>query len=326
MGKNKTFSVAMIISLLGLLVLSGGTWIGLALRHVSPAIAAIAAIVVLLVGGVSVFLGVRAKTAESDFNKWRRYEILCIAGMFLSAGFAVMPTAITFNFIHNNRELRHAASADIQGIDSLITVFNENETARMNATFRGLENFVRLGNNNCSPAMRQYLENEFRTTPGHFSTQLINNRRGEIRAQIDDIRLGNSMYGNVFNNRIRALRGVVSSRIPIGFGRLGTELSSTSEQIGDVLTDISGGLSLPVVSAGSGQQYTVRPSQSCEYRFEPTAYVEAYGCIFVWTFWSILFSVLSVLAAVFYYLISYRTIRKAVDRGSKVSDRLGLPL
>lgn len=326
MIKNGTFSLGMLISIIGLVVMAVCTWIGLALNHIAPAIAAVASIVVLLVGGVSVFIGVRAKTAGSDFGKWHTYEIFCIVGMFLALGFAILPTITTFNFALKNGELRDAARQDIDGIDSLIVSFHEQETARMNTTFRGLENFVRHGHGNCSAGMRQYLQDEFRTTPQNFSNQLINNRRGEVRAQIDDIRLGNSMYVNAFANRLENLRAVANATLPVGFGRLGQEMDNTSAQVGEVLTDISSRLNLPVPYAGSSQQYNLTPSEAHEYSFTPTAYSEAYGVISKIQPWSVVFALLCAFAAMFYYIIAYRALRKAVDKGSKVSDRLGLPL
>lgn len=272
------------------------------------------------------FMGARAKVCNTDFAKWMNIEIGCLVGMFMIFGFAVLPTATTYNFVRMHGALTDAADADISGIDSMMAAFDRTETERMDGTYRGLENYLRLGNHNCSPALANYIQGSLGSSTQYFSQNIINNNRGTVQAKIDDLRLGNRMYRNTFNNAVDKLHGIGSSRIPLGYGNLSQQLDTISSQIGTVLTEISASLNLPVVYAGNGDQYTIRNTEPTVYSFRPTEFALEFAYVDTMQWQSIILSVLSILVAMFYYLISYRAIRKAVDKGQKISDSLGLPL
>lgn len=323
---NKTISIGMIITCLGLLVTSGGTWFGLSLQGINSLVAFFIAAIVLLGGGIAVFMGVRAKVCTSDFAKWMGIEIGCLVVMFCVFGFSVLPTATTFNFIRNHTALSEAANTDINGIQNMLNEFDTNETARMEATFNGLQNYLRLGNRNCSPQLASYIQNSLGSAPQFFSQSIINNNRGTVEARISDLRLGNRMYRNTFNNVIEQLRGEASSRVPLHYSKLNQQMDTVSANVGQVLTEISASLDLPVVAAGHGNQYTIRNTRATTYSFRPEAFAREYEQSFQFNWTSIIMAAVSALAAMFYYFISYRSLRKGVEKGSKISDNLGLPL
>lgn len=320
------FSIGGFISALGLLTVGAGTWFGMSLSGESPAISAALGLVVLIIGGAAVFVGGCAKTASSDFAYWRKVEIGCVGAMCCVFAFALLPTAKTFNFMRHHGELVEAAVADIDGIDSLVTSFDRTETERMNATFRGLENYLRLGNRNCSPALAAYIQNTLGSTTVFFSQNIINNNRGTVQAKIDDLRLGNRMYRNTFNNALDRLDQIGTGILPLGYAALSQQLDTISAQVGTVLTDISSSLNLPVVYAGRGDQYTVRETEPTVYTYRPHVFAAEFAAASTLDWVSLALAALSVAVAVFYYLITYRALRKAVDKGQKVSDGLGLPI
>ncbi len=323
---TKIFSLGSLISLIGLVVMAGGTWCGLALGGFSPAIAGLIGLAVLLVGGTAVFLGARAKECNSDFAKWLRIEISCIVAMFLVFMFAVMPTATTFNFIREHGSLASAAGRDISGIDSLMADFERNETERMDGTFRGLESYLRLGNNNCSPQLRQYIQNELGSSPRYFSNNVINNSRGAVEVKIVELRLDNRRYRTTFDDALEKMRSTAESRWPLTYAGLNDNLEVVAAEVGNVLTQISAGLNLPRVYAGQGSQYTISVTEPTVYSFEPSAYREAYDAVGKYSWITVVMAVAFAFMAMFYYIITYRALRKAVDKKAKISDSLGLPI
>ncbi len=316
----------MLISILGLIVMAAGTACGCSLLGWSSPLSVILGVCVLIGGFILLFYAVKGKTCTTDFGKWLSVEIASMAVLFVILGFAVLPTSITINFIFQRGELSAAADEDIVGIDSLIATFDRTETARLDGTFRGLENYLRLGNRNCSPALGAYISNTLGSNPQHFSQNIINNNRGTMQARIEDLRLGNRMFRNSFNRGIERLHENGNSRIPLRYGELGEQLDTLSGQVGRVLTDISASMELPMVYAGTGNQYTIRSNEPTVYRYQPHYYKAEFAKVCKPHWRSVVLAVFAAVIALFYYLISYRALRKGIDKGKKISDTLGFPL
>ena len=310
MDSNKiSISLGLIISILGALVLAACTWIGFSLRLVSPLMSSIAGILVAIAGIVVMLLAVRAKTATKDFGKWRIVEICCIAGMVAVITFAFTPTVLSFNFIKGAGGLRQAANTDIGGIESLMEDFKNQEERRLCTSYAGMYNFVRLGNANCAPGLRQFLNDYYHTSPENLSYQLLRAHRGEDSVKIADLRIGNDSYAGSFRRSMEVMRGTIRA-----------------EQAGQVMSTVSRQLMLPNVRAGASQQYGCTMTEATVYSYTPTAYRAHIDGMKKFTIGGIVFAMCVSLLYLFYYLITYRSLKKAIDKGNKPSDALGLPL
>lgn len=327
MDSNKiSISLGLIISILGALVLAACTWIGFSLRLVSPLMSSIAGILVAIAGIVVMLLAVRAKTATKDFGKWRIVEICCIAGMMAVITFAFTPTVLSFNFIKGAGGLRQAANTDIGGIESLMEDFKNQEERRLRTSYAGMYNFVRLGNANCAPGLRQFLNDYYHTSPENLSYQLLRAHRGEDSAKIADLRIGNDSYAGSFRRSMEVMRGTIRGANPIPYASLAYRLSNTAEQAGQVMSTVSRQLMLPNVRAGASQQYGCTMTEATVYSYTPTAYRAHIDGMKKFTIGGIVFAMCVSLLYLFYYLITYRSLKKAIDKGNKPSDALGLPL
>ena len=95
MEKKKGLSIAVMLSIIGVLGLTFCTAMGLLLDGSPMAEALALAAGVLIVGSLGLYLAVKAKTVENEFAKWRKFEYLGLAMCVAAIAFAAQPTILS---------------------------------------------------------------------------------------------------------------------------------------------------------------------------------------------------------------------------------------
>ena len=99
MENKKGLSIAVMLSVVGLLGLGFGTCMGMLLDGKSMAAALIFAASVVVGGALGLFLAVKAKTVDNEFTKWKKYEFvglaICVAVIVLLHSLRFIPAILS---------------------------------------------------------------------------------------------------------------------------------------------------------------------------------------------------------------------------------------
>ena len=157
MEKKKGLSIAVMLSIIGILGLTFCTAMGLLLdgRPMAEALALGAG--VLIVGSLGLYLAVKAKTVENEFAKWRKFEYLGLAMCVAAIAFAAQPTIYAANFVFSNRSLRDAGDRDIELVSGMMSRFKSQEADRLNITREGLENYLAFKPSQVSSSLGNFI-------------------------------------------------------------------------------------------------------------------------------------------------------------------------
>lgn len=325
-NKEKTVSVALIVSSLCMLMMIMLVWIGLLLEQKNVIVCTGITLAVAIFGSLACFWGVKAKKATMDYGKWIPIEILCVLVMVGVGAFSVREMMYSFNYLSHKSEYRAAAQADIHGLESLVAVYVTNENLRVDATVRGLNNYVNSGRAACSPELSDYITQVLACQPGELQLSLISNHEQDLRNQIQTVRVGEHVYGNTIQTIMNKMIRVSSEVIPAHLTQLVDSLEHNAHAIGTQLTAVSSALNAPVISAGTDAMYTLEPSCGTNYTFTPTELRKSVDGITVFS-WGSFFSALAIaIGSFFFYIFNLHAPRKAIDKQNKNYDKLGLPI
>ncbi len=138
--KDDGFSIADIISILGLLSLCLFLFLGWSYGGTSSGIALLSAIGCTIGIGLILFLLLKAKRAETDFGKWRIVEFVLLGVFVLSCAATVPVLSKFFNINSASAELKSAGREDLENLKNALDKYKETEESNLRSFCAQLNN------------------------------------------------------------------------------------------------------------------------------------------------------------------------------------------
>ena len=301
MEKKKGLSIAVMLSIIGILGLTFCTAMGLLLdgRPMAEALALGAG--VLIVGSLGLYLAVKAKTVENEFAKWRKFEYLGLAMCVAAIAFAAQPTIYAANFVFSNRSLRDAGDRDIELVSGMMSRFKSQEADRLNITREGLENYLAF-------------------KPSQVSSSLGNFIRYDVMHGLQE-----ELFGK-YDNELSQLADQLSGFDFANFPTMASRLTALSDSVGANLTALSRNFSFGNIGFDHSGEYAFTPSEPYVYADRAVDFGNEYAAMFSPRAGSVaLFGALALLF-ILDYILEFRSLRVPVGAGPKISDKDGIPL
>ncbi len=326
MENKKGLSIAVGLSIIGLLGLVFGTGAGLAFEGKEKGVALAGAAIVAIAGAGGLYLAVKAKTTESEFGKWKKFEYLGLGVCIAVAIFATTPTIYTANFIFSNRSLREAGESDASTINGMLSRFAELEGNRLSMTRQGLEDYVTFKPTNVSTELSEFLKFEVMNgRPGKVNRHVVNDYVTENSYLIEHGSLDEDLFGR-YRQELANIRNQLSSFDIGALPVLATKFTVLSDSIGAKLTALSRNFNFGNLSLDGSGEYIYLPSESNTYSDTANRFGIEYASMFRPNLQSGMLTALFILLYLIDYLLEFRSLRVPTSRGPKISDKDGIPL
>ena len=326
MEKKKGLSIAVMLSIIGILGLTFCTAMGLLLdgRPMGEALALGAG--VLIVGSLGLYLAVKAKTVENEFAKWRKFEYLGLAMCVAAIAFAAQPTIYAANFVFSNRSLRDAGDRDIELVSGMMSRFKSQEADRLNITREGLENYLSFRPSQVSSSLGQFIRFDvMHGQAGVLNRHIVNDFVAEKSYLIEHGSLQEELFGK-YDNELSLLADQLSGFDFANFPAMASRLTALSDSVGANLTALSRNFSFGNIGFDHSGEYAFTPSEPYVYADRAVDFGNEYAAMFSPRAGSVaLFGALALLF-IFDYILEFRSLRVPVGAGPKISDKDGIPL
>lgn len=320
---GKVISISLILSLLGILLLIGGTAIGLYLLGESPLVVVGLTGAVAIVAPVSLYFAVRAKSPS--FPGRGLIRLCSIIGMAGSIFVATMPTIYTTNYIREQRMLAEAAANDLAAIHQMWNGFKDAERSRVALTVQGLANFVHSDSRTCSPSLQEWLA-RMGSSPLNVGQATVTLFTEQWNHCIDNVSVGDIAMAPEFELRLASMQAGVQSGLPWQMASVANSLAPTANQMAECFTARSAALNLPRIQAAGNQLYSATDNIPNTYRAPDLTLPGLYAGIFRFS-WAGAVVMAVVLLLYFMVLLSAPgDNRPSVATGPKASDRFGTPI
>lgn len=148
MRKNKTFTIATIVSIIGLALLGVGTYLGhsfISGGEMNNDI--IYAACVVAISAILLSILIKARKAENDLTKWKIFEYLMLAVYLAFAAIAgyLGGAGHLVEIMTHKTELRQMAKSDVAYINDVIENYSHYENIAIESTCKGLTNSIAYG-------------------------------------------------------------------------------------------------------------------------------------------------------------------------------------
>ena len=326
MEKKTGLSIANMLSVIGLIGLGLGTAMGIVLEGKEVAIAIGCGAGVFILGILGLFLAVKAKKAESEFGKWRKYEYLGLALCIGVIAFSAQPCMYSANFIISNRSLREAGDSDIATVRGMITRFKAQEADRLNLTREGLDNYLSFNPSVVSSSLQSFIIYEvMHGSPGIFNRHVLNEYVAEKSYLIEHGNFNEDLFGK-YNHELDMISSRLTNFDFADFPSMATALTALSDSVGAHLTALSYNFNFGNIGLNDRGIYDYEPTAGYEYTERATTFGAKYAAMFTPGLGAIgLFAAFALLYILDYFL-EFRSLRVPVKQGPKISDNDGLPL
>ena len=325
--ENKSgLSIAVMLSVIGLVGLTLGTSVGFVLDSYPVAEALAFGAAVFIVGGVGLYLAVKAKTVDNEFAKWRKYEMLGLVLCVAVVAFAAQPTIYAANFIIANRALRDAGERDINTVRGMITTFKAKESDRLSLTREGLENYMAFRPQSVDSRLKHFILFEvMHNHAGSLNSHVINEYVVEKSYIIEHGSLQDDLFRR-YDNELTTISNRLSNFDIADFPGMATELTALSDSVGANLTALSSNMNFGNIGVDELGTYYYSPISGDRYMDRAEAFGREYASMFAPRLGSLAILIAFVLLFIFDYLMEFRSLRVPAWNGPKISDRDGLPL
>lgn len=326
MENKKGLSIAVMLSVVGLLGLGFGTCMGMLLDGKSMAAALIFAATVVVGGALGLFLAVKAKTVDNEFTKWKKYEFVGLAICVAVIVFAAQPTIYTGNFIFGNSNLRQAGNDDISLVRAMITRFKAQESDRLSLTREGLENYIAFRPSNVSRGLSQYIRFDvMHGQAGVLNRYILNDYTAEKSFLIEHGSLQEDVFGK-YENELNRISSLLSGFDFAKFSTMASTLTALSDSVGANLTALSRNFNFGNITVDHYGQYSITPSESYNYSDRALNFGNEYAAMFSPRASSLSLFLVFALLFILDYLLEFRSLRVPAGSGPKISDKDGIPL
>lgn len=139
-AKKDGFSIANLISIVGLVVLAFFLYLGFAYSGTNSGTSILYSVMITIGIGLILYALLYAKKVENNFEKWRIVEYTLV-GVFIIACSATVPTLCHFiNVNRDSENLKNYAIQDLDGMETAISNFQSQERANLSQLEINLQN------------------------------------------------------------------------------------------------------------------------------------------------------------------------------------------
>ncbi len=325
MENNKSISLALIISALGIILIAALAWVGMLISGMALVEASVIAGVVLLVGIAASLLAVKALGASAGFKKWRRVEYASLAAMVAVIVFSAHWAVIGVNYVFMSDDIRREAHRELQASGELIDNFQSVRKRQLESTVGGLRNFLSYGATTTDPSLTAFVNSEVLsgTANARLSEPVINSFKSEKSGIIERGSTSVDLIGS-FRHDSRLLGVIIDNLYPYELAQLPDTLRAFRSETELFLSTLGGTLNLPQIKSVGGEFRMLAPEQIATPGVSESQFYTLMENIKEPQGRSVgVFAVL-VFLFLFDYIISPRGLRKALDKGPRKSDNYGI--
>ena len=324
-ASGKSFSLATLISVLGLVILGFVLYFGFAYAGQNTGTAILFAILITLGFGVLLYGLLYAKGADDHFKGWAVAEVIMLVA-FIGGAAATVPVMSGFLTVNGaSDELSQVANDDLDQISQMIKTFQEKASGNLNTMSTQMESLVARGNlgQTTTPELQEALRKA--SLMGENSTNVSmtdvnawqNNWGGYINNVYDPTSGGE--YGPNWQETIDLNRQRIESWSILDIPQAMNDIDALSAQVSETLARLSGEYPFHnIVLNGTRwddggimtlpkEEYKARFKAECA---EKTGF-SASGAVL---------SAVIFLIILFNYLVAYRSRKVGIKGGSLLHD------
>lgn len=325
MDNNKTISLALILSLAGIFFISLFCWIGMTLDNLGMAVSSVISIGVLALGIVASQLAIKAKKATSEFKKWRGVELVCLAIMVFAVALEANWVIRGITTSLKSDELREEAHKEVNNTLQKLDDFQARKQRALDVTVGGLQNIMNIGTTHMDLDLIVFVNNEVLTGVfGTLTPSAIMEFKSDKVAIINRGSRSVDLIGS-FRNDARLYNAVIDNWYPFQIANLADSLRNFRNECDEFIVELDRAIYLPNIRSVGGGFRIVEPEvQSPGNNNERSSFAEMFDSTKTPTAASV--GVFVVLVILFFsnYLLTPRSLRKDIEKGSKESDKYGI--
>lgn len=325
MDNNKTISLALILSLAGIFFISLFCWIGMTLDNLGMAVSSVISIAVLALGVVASQLAIKAKKATSEFKKWRGVELVCLAIMVFAVALEANWVIRGITTSLKSDELRAEAHKEVNNTLQKLDDFQARKQRALDVTVGGLQSFMNYGTYTSDRELVAFVNNEVLTGVfGTLTPSAIMEFKSDKVAIINRGSRSVDLIGS-FRNDARLYNAVIDNWYPFQIANLADSLYNFRNECDEFIVELDRAIYLPNIRSVGGDFRIVEPEvQSPGNNNERSSFAEMFDSTKTPTAASV--GVFVVLVILFFsnYLLTPRSLRKDIEKGSKESDKYGI--
>ncbi|MDE6574059.1 MAG: hypothetical protein K2L84_01870 [Muribaculaceae bacterium] len=330
-------SIALIVSFLGIMLMSYFNWISFAISGKTADTASLITAAFFVISAFGLAAAVKGKQANTDFSVWRRLRWVGVALMVAAVAFTCYNAPGGINFSTFDRvKLKKSALNDVNTLSQVLSDYRTYENNRLSATVDGLENYVMFNAAQTDGTLLRFIAQEVLggTNSYSLSRATIETYRNVAEQRIEG---GNV---NEYSFAVTKLRDAVNRWNYTEVNQLPIDIRVLADTLSTGLTSISRRLRFPEIKLVDGIYTCENDCRPLDITISPVNNGRSQNVNGEWRQYSINFPtdfadcfkpdiktgiVMLFLALMyfFYYWIAYPGGRSTISRRSKKSDEYG---
>lgn len=322
--KKDGFSIANLISIVGLVALAFFLYLGFAYSGTNSGTSILYSVIITIGIGLILYALLYAKKVENNFEKWRIVEYALLA-VFVVACAATVPTLC--HFINVNRDsdkLRSYAIQDLNGMENAISDFQSQERANLSQLETNLQNVASSSNFHSATTdeLKEYIFSEILGgQDAKLNKENITSFTEKWNNHIDNIHHygeGKS-YASTFKNAIGENRNRIEAWSILEIPQAIDEIAKLNEDLGTNLNSISA--SYPLHKIGrAGSQWAIVDTHKAFTTSIDSNFKEECAKRTGVNLSGVVLSILIFVLIIFNYVVAYRSTKVSVKAGCSSRD------
>lgn len=322
--KKDGFSIANLISIVGLVALAFFLYLGFAYSGTNSGTSILYSVMITIGIGLILYALLYAKKVENNFEKWRIVEYALVVVFIVACG-ATVPTLC--HFINVNRDsitLKSYAIQDLKGMETAISDFQNQEKANLSQLEINLQNVASSTNYHSATTeeLKSYIADEILGgQDSKLNKENITSFNEKWNGYIDNVHHygeGKS-YASTFKNAIEENRNRIEAWKIFEIPQAIYEISNLKNDLGSNLNSISESYPLHKIGRSGSQWDIVDTHKAFTTSIDSNFKKECAKRTGV-NLSGIALSVVIFLLIIFNYVVAYRSTKVSVKAGSSSRD------
>lgn len=326
-GKKKDgFSIANLISIVGLIALAFFLYFGFAYSGINSSTSVLYAVLITLGMGLLLYALLYAKSVENNFEKWRIVEYTLLV-VYIGASVAIIPTLC--HFINVNSEsttLKNYAIQDLNGMEKALDDFKKYEKSNLNQLVTRLQTVSSAYNYNSvtTGELKEYIDEVILNADDKVHSEKLNEEiiasfEEKWNKNIDNIHGEDGDYASEFENAIKKNFNRIQVWNVFEIPQAIEDIYNLSIELGGKLNSISESYPLHKIDM-NGSQYDVVSKHTAFTTSLTSTFKEECAKKAGLNFFGIVLSVVIFLLIIFNYVVAYRSTKVSVKAGGSTHD------
>lgn len=322
--KKDGFSIANLISIVGLVVLAFFLYLGFAYSGTNSGTSILYSVIITIGIGLILYALLYAKKVENNFEKWRIVEYVLLAA-FVVACAATVPTLCHFiNVNRDSDQLKNYAIQDLNGMENAISDFQSQERANLSQLEINLQNVANSYNyySATTEELKSYIVDEiFGGQDSKLNKENITSFTEKWNEYIENVHHygeGKS-FASTFKNAIEENRRRIAAWEILKIPQAIEEINNLKHDLSTILNSISE--SYPLHKIGRvGSQWDIVDTHKAFTTSIDSNFKEECAKRTGVNPSGIALSIVIFLLIIFNYVVAYRSTKVSVKAGSSSRD------